>query len=54
MYRGACTHRDGYSPWGPKEVDTTELLSLHMETLEYILLFPWRIFMGTGVEVYSN
>ena len=54
MHRGACTHRDSYSPRGPKEVDTAELLSLHMETLEYILLFPWRIFMGTGVEVYSN
>ena len=44
----------GCSPRGPKEVDTTELLSLHVETREYILLFPWKIFMGTGVEIYGN
>ena len=33
MHRGACMHRGSYSPWSPKEVDTTELLSLHMETI---------------------
>ena len=26
-------HRGSYSPWGPKEVVTTELLSLRMETI---------------------
>ena len=38
----------GYSPWGRKESDTTEQLSLHFTLLDFILLqFHPRVFKAS-------
>ena len=43
----------GYSPWGCKESDTTEQLSVHLFLKKtYVKLMPWLLTGGTTLRAF--